>query len=523
MSETADGGPAREKQAAREDGAAGAPAAASGPGPAGSELRVARFFAVLAMTGLAAAAICGAGWWRASRGRSDLASLSPAARQALFEEALHDNPGAFVPTWYAPAIAYTLRPGQRISAWDDTFTANVLGYRTGPPAKAPGTFRVVFVGDSWTFGMGIKEEESFPRQFQALAEQLGASPGRPVEAWTLALPGYNTLNEVAALEYFYPRLQPDAVVLAPCSNDMDTSAVVLPNGSLARSQAESDEFGDDHSRVYRNHQVASYTFLERWRACFRAIHAEEERLAARKVPLLLFFTAIWEEPFVHRLIGEGGVRAPYVITPKAFTTGRWRNPPPYRHGTPEANRVFGRMVYRGVAQTLGWPPPPPAGDASDVRVFTAVPAGDWRTASDRLLESETAKAIPEAYEPGPGRDDQCVGPMDCASGLIGRATTVLVRRRAGARRLVVELRRLPEVGHLYPLAVSLGIPSPSGGTRAELTFEATGAETRSIAIDLPADLPVGAAVDLVVRASASAIAPDGFSSRSARIVQIRQE
>lgn len=489
----------------------------------GSELRVARFFAGLAMAALVVAVLCGVGWWRAARGRTTLESLSPAARQALFDEALHDNPGVFVPAWYAPEIGYTLRPRQRLSAWDDTFTANALGYRTGPPPKAAGTFRVVFVGDSWTFGMGIKEQESFPRQFQALAKELGASPGRPVEAWTLALPGYNTLNEIAALEFFFPRLAPDAVVLAPCSNDMDSSGVALPNGSLARSRAGLDEFGDDHSRVYRNHQIASFTFLSRWRTCFRAIRAEQARLEERKVPLLLFFTAIWEEPFVHRLIGESGVRAPYVITPKTFTTGRWRNPPPYRHGTPEANRIYARMVYRGVAATLGWPDPPAAGDESDATVHEQVPPGDWAAASERLLRAETAKAIPEEYEPGVGRDDQCVGPMDCATGLVGKATTVLVRRRAGANRLVVELRRLPEVALLYPLAVELSIPSPSGGARTAIVLASGGSETRRFALDLPADLPVGAALDVVIRAAAEAISPDGFVGRSLRIVRISQE
>lgn len=506
-----------------EGGESGGARASGEVRSAGSELRVARFFAGFAMIALVAAGLGGFGWWRAARGRTTLESLSPAARQALLDEALHDNPGVFVPAWFAPGIGYTLRPGQRLAAWDDTFTANALGYRTGPPAKAAGTFRVVFVGDSWTFGMGIREEESFPRQFQALARELGASPGRPVEVWTLALPGYNTLNEIAALEYFYPRLAPDAVVLAPCSNDMDSSGVALPNGSLARSRAERDEFGDDHSRVYRNHQVASFTFLTRWRTCFRAIRAEQARLKERQVPLMLFFTAIWEEPFVHRLIGESGVSAPYVITPKAFTTGRYRNPPPYRHGTPEANRIYARMVYRGAAATLGWPAAPAAGDESDATVHTQVPPGDWAAASERLLLSETAKSIPEEYEPETGRDDQCVGPMDCATGLVGRATTVLVRRSAGAKRLAIELRRLPEVALLYPLAVELSVPSPSGGTRAAVVLASGGAETQRFTLDLPVDLPAGAALDVVVRAAAEAIAPDGFVGRSLRIVRIAQE
>jgi hypothetical protein len=212
-----------------------------------------------------------------------------------------------------------------------------------------------------------------------------------------------------------------------------------------------------------------------------------------------------------------------VITPKSFTTGRWRNPPPFRHGTPKANRIYGRMVYRGMAEALGWPAAPKAGDESDVPVYGKVPPGDWVAASDRQLAAETEKSIPEEYEPGGGRDDQCVGPMDCATGLIGRATTVLVRRRAGANRLVVTLRRLPEVAYLYPLNVALEVPSPSGGVRSAVVLPAGAAEAWDFPLVLPADLPAGAALDVVIRAAGVGIAPDGFAGRSLRIVRIGQE
>ena len=470
------------------------------------------------------ALVCAGGWiWTARSPRSaSLESLAPEAREALLEQALHADPGAFTPAWFAPRIGYTLRPGRKLTAWDDTFTANALGYRTGPPPKAPGTFRVVFAGDSWTFGMGIEEGESFPRQFEKLARELGASPGRPVEAWSLALPGYNTLNEIAALEYFFPRLQPDAVVLCPCSNDMDTSGIVLPNGSLARFEGQGDEFGSDHSLVFREHRLLSFTFLSRWRTCFRAIRGEEERLAARKVPLLLYFTASWEEPFVHRLIAESGVESAYVVTPKEYTAGPWRNPPPFRHGTPAANRLYARMVYRGAAEVLGWPPPPAAGDATDVPVHRAPPPGDWSAASDRLFAEVTAKAIPERYLPGPGRDSQCAGPMDCATGLVGRATTVLIRRRPDARRVRLELSRLDEVAALYPLDLTIEIASPGGGTRGTATLAAAGPAVQVFELEIPGDLPVGAALDVALRADAAAISPSGFAPRAFRILSIRQ-
>lgn len=343
--------------------------------------RLTRAFAALASAGFATALVCAWGWYRAARERVDISALSPEERQELTQEMLAVSPGAFVQALFEPAVGYTLRPHGKITAWGDAFEANEIGYRTGPlPGRRGGrkAFRVVFLGDSWTFGMGIRETESFPARVAELANQLGAAGGKTVEALDLGLPGYNTLNETAALDFFYDRLRPDAVVICPTGNDADSTANVLPNGSLTRMGIERDGFGSDHPLVFPR-LVDSFEFRSRWRRDFDEIRSLEQRLGARGVPLLVYFTATWEERFAHELIRQSGVTSPYVVTPRQLASPRWRNPPPWLHGTPEANRLYAHMVYRGLAESLGWPPPPPPERRRPTSPSTAIlPPGPGR-------------------------------------------------------------------------------------------------------------------------------------------------
>jgi len=480
----------------------------------------------VASSSLALAAVCAFGWWRSAHsGRLALDALGPEERQILLEELTAASPGVFAAATFEPAVGYTLRRG-RINAWGTSFEPNETGYRTVSLAgkKPAGTLRVLFLGDSWTFGMGLQEADTFPRRFEELARQLGAGNGRRVQAVNLGMPGYNTANEIAALDFFWERVRPDAVVLCPTSNDADSSANVLPNGSLTRQGVERDAFGADHSIVFRPRLVDSFLFRSRWQANFRAIRNLEERLRARGVPLFLFFTATWDEPFAHALVRGSGLTTPYVVTPRELTTMRWRNREPWGHGNAAANRLYASLVYTELAETLGWPAAPPPGNPqakAPVWHPERAAAGDWTARADLLLAEATEK-IPERYVPAPGNEQTCTGPMDCATGLAGKATTVLVRRRTGASRLRVTLRRLPNAPSLAPLPVRVSIPSPSGEVAAAISLRADGPAEQHVELALPPDVRPGAALDVTLRAPRAISAPRVPAPRAFYVVSIDQ-
>ena len=91
------------------------------------------------------------------------------------------------------------------------------------PAKAPGTKRVLVIGDSYTWGYAIAEEEAYPQ----VAERLLAERGRPdIEVINGGIPDYNSRQERQLLEQLMPIYQPDAVFLAYVVNDAEPSTAM---------------------------------------------------------------------------------------------------------------------------------------------------------------------------------------------------------------------------------------------------------------------------------------------------------
>jgi hypothetical protein len=98
-------------------------------------------------------------------------------------------------------------------------------------AKRPNTFRILFLGDSVTFGHGSVGEHAYP----ALLEQQ-LRPWRPDvdwQVWNAAVPGYNTSQELAHLLEVGPAFKPDLVVIGFFPNDLAANYTVVPAGRVA--------------------------------------------------------------------------------------------------------------------------------------------------------------------------------------------------------------------------------------------------------------------------------------------------
>lgn len=111
-----------------------------------------------------------------------------------------------------------------------------LRERELPLAKPDGTQRVVFLGDSVTFGAGVRDDEPFPRLLEADINGSGATT--PIETVNTGVVGYNTLQELARLEQVGLAYQPDVVVLTFVVNDLLETFSIFdhqyePTGALA--------------------------------------------------------------------------------------------------------------------------------------------------------------------------------------------------------------------------------------------------------------------------------------------------
>ena len=98
------------------------------------------------------------------------------------------------------------------------FTNNRSGFRGRdlPEERTPASFRVVVLGDSFTYGVGVADAETLPAQLESALSERSGDLG--VEVINLGEPGIETARELAHLRK-QRELRPDVVVLAYVLND----------------------------------------------------------------------------------------------------------------------------------------------------------------------------------------------------------------------------------------------------------------------------------------------------------------
>ena len=161
------------------------------------------------------------------------------------------------------SIVYELRPGVQGRFLGMPVVINSLGMRDREraPAKGPETFRVVGLGDSLMFGWGVRQEETF---LALLEKKLNARPlsKAKFEVWNLAVPGYNSVQEVATFAAKADSIRPDLVIVNWVGNDMD-----LPNFLAERPDVYSArrsflfELMRRRWRAWRGKRVSSPTLV----------------------------------------------------------------------------------------------------------------------------------------------------------------------------------------------------------------------------------------------------------------------
>jgi lysophospholipase L1-like esterase len=105
-----------------------------------------------------------------------------------------DNLGSYVEDW---ALGKRLRPGFKGDDAGSYVEINSRGMRDREYElqKTPGTTRILALGDSWTFGVGMAPEQTWPKRLEAL---LGGA--ERVEVMNSGVSGYETYNEAIYYE-----------------------------------------------------------------------------------------------------------------------------------------------------------------------------------------------------------------------------------------------------------------------------------------------------------------------------------
>jgi lysophospholipase L1-like esterase len=163
-----------------------------------------------------------------------------------------------------PLLGWSMNPGVRFSSPFQggayQITTNALGLRGAElPEKQPGEYRILSLGESTTFGLGVDDDETYSARLQEL---LPKRTGREV---TVINAGHSAYSSTQSLIYLRERglaLEPDMILFYHEANDYMPSAmrdsenhevgVLLTDRELFESKLHRlNRFLLSHSAVYR--------------------------------------------------------------------------------------------------------------------------------------------------------------------------------------------------------------------------------------------------------------------------------
>jgi len=208
-----------------------------------------------------------------------------------------------------PQLVYRQRPGLSKTYQGVQVNINAQGLRERPiTPKAPGVKRVLLLGDSVTFGWGVKVDDTFGRVAEReLTQRLGV----PIRTINSGVCGYNTDQELAFLRREGEILAPDVIVLMYVDNDVDPAATDFvsmrkrwfhPQGASAVLLK--------YSWLYRLYHTLLPNFFRGdpngpsspgWKASMRSLEAIGQYGVTHHIPVAVFFFRLTASPLGNRL------------------------------------------------------------------------------------------------------------------------------------------------------------------------------------------------------------------------------
>ena len=146
----------------------------------------------------------------------------------------------------SPALGWVLPPNAKGYTIDQSVEVNSFGLRDDEfsRSKPPGETRVLCLGDSFTFALGVAHEDLYVQQLERLLES--AHEGRRFQVINAGVAGYNTRQELIYLSRRGFELEPDLVTVAFYWNDLVGNEPPLPDAST-------DVAGGDPQETSRPH------------------------------------------------------------------------------------------------------------------------------------------------------------------------------------------------------------------------------------------------------------------------------
>ena len=148
----------------------------------------------------------------------DYMKMPERAPDHMFKEILHRASSV-------PGLAFELSPNRQKKFEKVWIRTNNFGMRDSEPMsiERPSVFRIVVLGDSFTFGFRVAGEETYPSVLEQRLNQGGREDR--FDVLNMGVSGYSTRDEALVLEHKALSWQPDLIVVGYVLNDPETAPV----------------------------------------------------------------------------------------------------------------------------------------------------------------------------------------------------------------------------------------------------------------------------------------------------------
>ena len=423
--------------------------------------------------------------------RGELAAFEDAREQLLLEGSGDRAPYPHT----APGVSYVLNPALKTASFKaethPPYPVNRLGLRGGEiRGKAPGTQRVLLVGDSLFFGWKLAEADKLATVLGALLQRHLPDASRRTEIVTIAMPGWNTRDQDAFLRNHLGRLDPDHIVWSLIRNDLFDTAGVVPPGLLASWHSPQARLPVPFQlrSPERHLDLPVPGLTARWQDNLLRIRRFSDD---HDVATTLLWWREKQRPILDDLLRRTAYAGPVVHVPGRYRydEAHWCVEAPDCHPTRWANERLAialaeQLVRAGVLPEITWS----ADEQAVLRTF-AKAAADRSSAKEReRFYQAVARQVPARFSRGEGEEAAVLYGM---RGGIMEQNGAFVLRAPDSRRRQLQLELQPPMPSGRRVQrVTITAPARDG---AAVTVEAAlaGREPQRIVMELPANPPYG--------------------------------
>jgi hypothetical protein len=126
-----------------------------------------------------------------------------------------------------PGLDYEMAPNRKLELQGIPIETNHYGMRQSevfsPKSESP--CRIAALGDSYTFGFGVREEQAYPQVLEKLLRKSSVSAACEFEVLNFGVLGYSSYDEALVLRYRALNFDPRVVILGYVLNDPEIDPV----------------------------------------------------------------------------------------------------------------------------------------------------------------------------------------------------------------------------------------------------------------------------------------------------------